>query len=62
MIKLPKNHTVWVRCSADGEIYIITTCGNDRTKYYLFKKQGEDWVKIAQNINPSKLEEKVFKK
>ena len=60
MIKAPKNHTIWVQCPIENELYIITTYGNDRTKYYLFKKQGEDWVKLGQNANPNKLEEKVF--
>lgn len=62
MIKPPKNHTIWVRYPVNEELYIITTSGNDRTKYFLHKQNGKDWVKIAQSNNPVKLEEKVFKK
>ena len=62
MIKPPKNHTIWVQYPIKDELYIITTLGNDRTKYFLYKGNEREWVKIAQSNNPVKLEEKVFKK
>lgn len=61
MIKPPKNHTIWVQYPINNELYIITTLGNDRTKYFLHKQNGKDWVKVAQSNSPVKLEEKVFK-
>lgn len=61
MIKPPKNHTIWVQYPINNELYIITTLGNDRTKYFLYKQNGKDWVKVAQSNSPVKLEEKVFK-
>lgn len=62
MIKPPKNHTIWVRYPIKDELYIITSSGNDRTKYFLYKQDDKQWIKIAQSNNPIKLEEKVFKK
>lgn len=62
MIKPPKNHTIWVRYPINNELFIITTSGNDNTKYFLYQQVKEGWVKIAQSNNPMKLEEKVFKK
>ena len=62
MIKPPKNHTIWVQYPINNELYIITTIGNDRTKYFLYKQDGNLWTKIAQSNNPINLEEKVFNK
>lgn len=62
MIKPPKNHTIWVQYPLENELYILTSYGEDRTKYYLFKQSGEEWIKLGQNANPNKLEEKVFNK
>ena len=62
MIKPPKNHTIWVQYPLEKELYIITTSGNDRTKYFLYKQNEKEWIKISQSTNPIKLEEKVFKK
>lgn len=62
MIKPPKNHTIWVQYPMKDGLYIITSSGNDRTKYFLYKQDDKQWIKIAQSNNPIKLEEKVFKK
>ena len=62
MIKPPKNHIIWVQYPTNEELYIITSLGNDRTKYFLYKQDDKQWIKIAQSNNPTKLEEKVFKK
>ena len=62
MIKPPKNHTIWVQYPINNELFIITTSGNDRTKYFLYKQDEKTWTKIAQSNNPTKVEEKVFKK
>lgn len=60
MIKPPKNHTVWVQYPTKDGLYILTTSGNDRTKYFLYKQNNNNWDKIAQGNNPFKLEKKVF--
>lgn len=62
MIKPPKNHRIWVQYPINDELYIITSLTNDQTKYFLYKQNEKDWIKIAQSISPIKLEEKVFKK
>ena len=63
-VKPPKNYISWVRLKKDEDIYIITSYGTDRSKYFLFllDKEKKSWVKISQNANPSKLEEKVYGK
>ena len=64
MIELPKNYTGWVRLKKDEDIYMIASYGTDRSKYFLFllNKEKKSWVKISQNANPMKLEEKVYGK
>lgn len=56
---LPKKHKVWVRWSYLGNEYITTTLGDDRSKYYMFRKSGDDYVQLGTNASPNKLEDKV---
>ena len=59
-MKLPKKHKVWVRWTYNDNEYITTTLGDDRSKYYMFKKVGEDYIQLGTSASPKKLEEKVI--
>lgn len=57
----PKNHRILVQCPTKEGLYIITILNNDRSKYYLFLQEGNNWQKIMHGSR-EKVEEKVFKK
>ena len=62
MSKLPKNHKIWVTVKTEAEEeYIISSHEIDRSKYFLYKKIGDnDFQQISTSSDPRKLEEKVF--
>ena len=56
---IPKNHIIWTSYTSSSGEYKITSLEKDRSKYFLWKETEEGWEKIAQNVNPLKLEERI---
>ena len=57
---IPKKHKTWVRWFYQGNEYVTTTLGEDRSKYYMWKKIGNTYEQLGTSASPKKLEEKVL--
>ena len=56
-MRLPKGHKVWVELPQTQ--HYITSLINDRSKYYLWKLNGNKLEKVATANNPLKLEKYI---
>lgn len=55
----PKGERVWKTHYEDGEIqYVVTTKGNNREVYYLYRVKGNSFEKMGKSPSPIELEEK----
>ena len=59
--KLPAgSYKIWVSYMKDGKAqYVIATKANSREYYYLYKVDGDGYIKVAKAKSPLELEKHI---